>query len=132
MYLVGKGHDHMGPGTSMVQRIEWSRANEVQMMKAMKGIGPGLGCVGLGCTGLVPEFASDCRQMERYKGMGCACERMPYCGLGLFDSMDPNTWTWQEWAVVAVGVYAGLSLLGDTKRGAARVRRVSTAVRKAA
>lgn len=54
-------------------------------------------------------------------------------GLGLFDSgMDFTTWGWPEWGIVAAGVYAGLSLLGDTKRGAARVRRVGKAVKKAA
>jgi hypothetical protein len=41
MYLVGQGHEHLGPGTSMVQRINWTGANEAQMR--------GLGC---GCKGL--------------------------------------------------------------------------------
>lgn len=36
MYLVGKGSDVMGPGTSMVQRIGWDQAQESQSS--------GLGC----------------------------------------------------------------------------------------
>ncbi len=36
MYLVGKGADVMGPGTSMVQRINWTPGNEAQ---AVKGFG---------------------------------------------------------------------------------------------
>jgi hypothetical protein len=53
--------------------------------------------------------------------------------MGLFDSgMDFTTWGAPEWAIVAVGVYAGLSLLGDTKRGYERTRRIGKAVRKAA
>jgi hypothetical protein len=136
MYLIGKGSDVMGPGTSMVQRIDWTQDQETQLRNAQIGRGSGLGCVGLGCLGLgsVPEFAADCRQMSRYKGMGCgARDQMPYCGLGLFDSgMDFTTWGWPEWALVGVGVYAGLSLLGDTKRGVQRASRVGRAVRKAA
>jgi hypothetical protein len=71
-------------------------------------------------------------------GMGACCDSCAKgggCskGLGLFDSgMDFTTWGWPEWAIVGAGVYAGLSLLGDTKRGAARVRRVGKAVKKAA
>jgi hypothetical protein len=62
---------------------------------------------------------------------GCGCGGS--CGMGLFDSgMDFTTWGAPEWAIVAVGVYAGLSLLGDTKRGYERTRRIGKAVRKAA
>jgi hypothetical protein len=136
MYLIGKGSDVIGPGTGMVQRIDWTQDQETQLRNAQIGRGPGLGCVGLGCLGLgsVPEFAADCRQMSRYKGMGCGNQdQMPYCGLGLFDAgMDFTTWGWPEWAVVGVGIYAGLSLMGDTRRGVQRASRVGRAVRKAA
>ncbi len=36
MYLIGQGHEHLGPGTSMVQRINWTQAEEDQ--------GRGMGC----------------------------------------------------------------------------------------
>jgi hypothetical protein len=71
-------------------------------------------------------------------GMGACCQSCAHggtCsgGMGLFESgMDFTTWGVGEWAIVGVGLYAGLSLLGDTKRGAARVGRISKAVRKAA
>lgn len=111
MYLVGKGADVMGPGTSTVQRIDWSRANEMQLMDSVRGRGPGLGCV--------PEFRSDCRQM----GMGCACGgTCRECGLGLFDSMDPTAWGWQEWAIVGVGGYMLTSMLFTGRRAARQVR----------
>lgn len=44
MYLVGKGADVMGPGTAMVQRIDWTQAQE--------GETRGMGCAsrGLGCA----------------------------------------------------------------------------------
>ena len=107
MYVIGKGQDINGPGTSMVQRIAWDRASETQLNKAA-GLG---GCRGMGCGGM--------------KGCGCA-------GLGLFDAgMDFTTWGWPEWGIVGVGVYAAMSLLGDTKRGVDRTRRVGKAVRKA-
>ena len=60
---------------------------------------------------------------------GCGCSS---CGMGIFDSgMDFTTWSWPEWSVVGIGVYALLSLVGDTKRGVQRTRRVGRAVRKA-
>jgi hypothetical protein len=129
VYLAGKGDVHMGPGTALIQRIDWSRANENQLMKAARGVGPGLGTVGC-----VPEFFSDCRTMSQNAGMGCACGgTCGGCGLGLFDSgMDFTTWGWPEWAIVGTGVYAALSLLGDSKRGYQRVGRVGKAVRRAA
>ena len=100
MYLVGKGSDVMGPGTSMVQRIDWTRDQETQL-----------------------------RNSNRGPGLGCPCKN----GLGLFDSgIDFTTWGPAEWAVVAVGAYAAFSLMGDTKRGYARTRRIGKAVRKAA
>ena len=41
MYVQGQGHEHMGPGTSLVQRINWTNGQEMQMS-------PGLGCA-CGC-----------------------------------------------------------------------------------
>jgi hypothetical protein len=62
---------------------------------------------------------------------GCGCGGS--CGMGLFDSgMDFTTWGAPEWAIVAIGLYSVLSLLGDTKRGYERTKRIGKAVRKAA
>lgn len=123
MYLIGKGHEHLGPGTSMVQRIDWTRDQERQARNAMIGRGPGLGCVGLGCAGLgsVPEFAADFRQMTRYRGMGCGCGKG--CGMGLFNSLDFSTWGWPEWAILGLGGYMALSTAFTTQRAAYRVRK---------
>jgi hypothetical protein len=116
VYLMGAGHEHMGPGTSMVQRIDWTQANETQL--------GGLGCVGLGCVGLVPEFAADGRQMTRYRGMGCGCKGLGCGGLGLFESgIDFSGWGPVEWTLVALGGYMALSTLFTTQRGAERVRK---------
>ena len=64
---------------------------------------------------------------------GCGCEgNCGMTGLGLFDSgMDFTTWGAPEWVIVAIGGYAVLSLIGDTKRGYERTRRIGKAVRKA-
>ena len=57
-------------------------------------------------------------------GLGCSCSQSG--GLGLFDSgMDFSAWGIPEWSIVAVGAYALLSLVGDTKRGARRVKAVA-------
>jgi hypothetical protein len=40
LYLPGQGHTHMGPGTSFVQRIDWTRAQENEMR--------GFGCTACG------------------------------------------------------------------------------------
>jgi hypothetical protein len=115
MYLIGKGHDHEGPGTSMVQRINWTEDNESQLAAATFPGRSGRDALGLGC------------------GCGGSCGATGNCGLGIFDSgMDISAWGWPEWAIVGVGVYAGLSLLGDTRRGVSRVGRVGRAVKKAA
>ena len=74
MYVIGKGADIMGPGPSLVQRTDWTSPQERQMRKGF-GCGKGLG--GCGCGGK------------------CG-------GLGLFDSMDPSTWGWQEMAAAGV------------------------------
>jgi hypothetical protein len=133
MYLVGKGHDHEGPGTSMVQRINWTRANEVQLMKSNRGIGPGLGDYGSS----VPEFFSDCRAMSKgcndFRGFGCACTKPGMnCGMGLFDTMNPTSWGWQEWAIVGAGGYMLTSMFFTGRRAGRQVREgVSKRVRGA-
>jgi hypothetical protein len=60
-------------------------------------------------------------------GMGCA-----QTGLGIFDTgMDLSGWGVAEWLIVAVGLYAGFSLFGDTKRtvGTVQKSRRSSAAR---
>jgi hypothetical protein len=97
MYLIGKGHEHLGPGTSMVQRIDWTRDQEMQLMNAARGLG------GCGCAGLA----------------GCPCG-----GLGLFESgIDFSGWSWPEWVLVSLGAYVALSTVFTTQRGAERVRK---------
>jgi hypothetical protein len=98
MYVVGKGNDIMGPGTSLVQRIDWTPLQERQLSS-------GFGLRGMGCGG---------------RGMGCACKG----GLGLFDSMDFSTWGASEWAIVLVGGYMVISTIFTTKRAASRVRAI--------
>lgn len=120
MYLIGQGHEHAGPGTSMVQRIDWTQDQETQLRNAMQGRGPGLGSV--------PEFVADLRQMTRHRGMGCGCKGLAGCpcsaGLGLFETgIDLSGWSWPEWGIVAVGAYAVMSTVFTTQRGARRVRR---------
>lgn len=120
MYLVGKGSNVMGPGTSMVQRIDWSRANETQLMNGLRGRGPGLGSV--------PEFVDDRRQMSRFKGMGCGCKK---CGLGLFDTgLDVSGWSWPEYALVALGGYMVMSTVFTTGRAARRIAAIPGQRRK--
>jgi hypothetical protein len=102
LYLPGQGHTHTGPGTSLVQMIDWTQAQEAQVNAALRGLG------------LAP-----C-------GMGCACGGK--CGmdqgLGLFESgFDFSQWGATEWAVVAVSGYVILSTVFTTQRGAARVRK---------
>jgi hypothetical protein len=56
-------------------------------------------------------------------GLGCIACNGTCGGLGLFDSMDFTSWGIAEWAVVGVGAYLVLSLAGDTRRAAVRVKR---------
>ncbi len=113
MYLVGKGHEHLGPGTSMVQFIE-----------AKQGEFAGLG--------FTPEFAADCSQMGGRRGLGCGCTKpCNGCGLGLFESgTDISGWSWQEYAIAGVAAYAAVSMLfttrsavEGTRQGVRRARR---------
>jgi hypothetical protein len=104
MYLMGNGSDIIGPGTSLVQRINWTQAQENQMRR-------GMGCAGLGCRGL--GCGGGCGNDVRGKCSG-AC-----AGLGLFDSgLDYTTWGWPEWVIVGLSGYMVLSTLMTTKRAA--------------
>ena len=102
MYLPGEGHNHFGPGTSMVQRINWTTGQEMQMAEGFDPVG---GLNGIGC----------CASCES----GGKCES----GLGLFDTMDVSTWGWGEWGIVIFGGYMVLSTLMTTTRGVKRVGR---------
>lgn len=126
MYLVGQGHEHLGPGTSMVQFLG------PQLEGAFNG--------GLGAVGGVEEFFGDCKTMRggcaESRGFGCAgcggkCKTG--CGMGLFDGgLDPSSWGWQEWAVVGVGGYVLTSIFFTGRRAVRQVRSgVSSRVRGA-
>lgn len=128
MYLMGQGHEHLGPGTSMVQRINWTQDQETQLRNAMQGRGPGLGSV--------PEFAADLRQMTRYRGMGCACKGFAGCpcsaGLGLFETgLDLSGWGWPEYVIVGLGAYVVASTVFTTGRAVSRVRAIPGERRRA-
>jgi hypothetical protein len=91
MYRIGAGSDIMGPGTSLVQRIDFNEREGTEMR-------------GLGCA--------------RRAGLsGCDTP-----GLGLFDSTDPTTWGWQEWAIVVGAGYMLISTVFTTSRVTSRVR----------
>jgi len=119
MYVIGKGHDHEGPGTSLVQRINWTTGQEQEMQSAFAH--------GLSGAGGVAEFRSDCRMMsagcsERGLGCGCAGKCSKGCGLGFFDGgLDPSTFGPLEWGAVAVGGYVLFSTVFTTRRAARAV-----------
>lgn len=130
MYRVGKGHEHTGPGTSLVQFIDWTPADERQMCA---GFGSGL-------AGMFPEFATDCGAVSRScaeRGIGCACGGAGKgcagsCGLGLFDSgLNPAGWGPLEWGIVAIAGYMVVSTVFTTKRAVSRVRAIPGERRKA-
>jgi len=61
-------------------------------------------------------------------GLGCgsSCTCGGTCskiGLGLFDSADWTTWGLGEWLTIGVGLYLGISLLGDIGKGVKTVRK---------
>lgn len=93
MYLVGKGHEHLGPGTSMVQRINWTVADQQRFDAARKG----MGCSS--CNGCA-------------KGMGLFDSGIDFSG-----------WGPVEWIIVAGGGYMLLSTVFTTQRAATRVRK---------
>lgn len=97
MYLMGKGHEHEGPGTSMVQRIHWGEAQETQLSDTFQPDVTGRGLGSCGCK-------------------GCAK------GLGLFETgFDVSGWTWAEWGIVLLGAYAAYSMLFTTRTAASAV-----------
>jgi hypothetical protein len=94
MYLMGQGHEHQGPGTSLVQRIDWTAANEAQLVAGRTGLGCGGNC---GCK--------ECR------------------GLGLFESgTDFRGWGWQEYLAVGLGGYILTSMVFTGKRAVGSAR----------
>lgn len=122
MYVIGRGHEHEGPGTSFVQRINWTTGDEAEMVS---GFGRGMAGFDLGVPS---EFYSDCRAMSRScmeRGLGCAgcggkCSRG--CGLGYFDGgFDPSTFGAAEWATVAVAGYMLFSTVFTTRAAAREV-----------
>ncbi len=129
MYVMGQGHEHLGPGTSMVQRINWTNGQEAEMVA-----GFGRGMAGYGG---VDEFRPDCAQMSRScseKGLGCACGGtcVRGCGLGIFDGgLDTSTWGFPEWGIaVGLGGYVLTSLFFTGRRVGRSVREgVSSRVR---
>ena len=80
-------------------------------------------------------------QMVQAKGLGCNCARgmgafsmdgTGLLGTGLFSGgTDLSTWGVGEWLVIAFGVYAASSFVGDTKRGYSRVSKGIRRRRKA-
>ena len=106
MYLTSGQANIMGPGTGLVQRYDWSQAQNDQMRGAF---GKGMGC---SCKGLA----------------GCKCG-----GLGLFDSgLDPSGWGWPEFGIVGLGAYMLLSTISTTKRAARRVSSAASGAYKGA
>lgn len=90
MYVLGQGHEHLGPGTSMVQ---FTKDPGQALIRS-----GGLGCAG----GCMSELAPDRALLTQFRGMGCGCKQT---GLGLFDGgLDPSTWGVAEYAVVGVGL----------------------------
>lgn len=94
MYLTSSQANIMGPGTGLVQRYDWNRAQS----KRIDGMGM------CGCAGL----------------KGCPCDKSG--GLGLFDTgLDFTGWGLPEFGIVGLGIYMLLSTLSTTKRGARRI-----------
>jgi hypothetical protein len=97
MYLTGQAPNIAGPGTGLVQRINWTTGDEFTLRGSQSGLGCAAGC---GCDG------------------GCTKK-----GLGLFDSgFDPSTFGWPEWLVVGLGGYVATSLFFGTGRAISRAR----------
>jgi len=115
MYLQGRGHQHFGPGTSMVQFIQ---PNQFY----------GMGCVCDGGCGAPLEQAG--------RGMGCACGGQ-CCGMGLFDSgLDLTQWGWPEIVIAGLALWGLASVFSTGKRTASAVggavrRRRSKSARRA-
>jgi hypothetical protein len=112
MYVIGKGHEHEGPGTSMVQRINWTREQENQLRLANRH-----------GMGYVPEFLPDYQLLTMGRGLGCgSCSSCSGCkkGMGLFDTgLDLSGWSWPEYGIAAFIAY---SVFSTSSRGARRVK----------
>ena len=116
MYLVGQGHEHLGPGTSMTQRINWTQDQELQLKDAFgRNLPEGLGL-----------YQSNLRPRGKDCGMtGCG-------GLGLFETgLDFTSWSWPEYALVGLGLYVVASTVFTTGRAVRRVRALPGERRKA-
>lgn len=93
MYVFADSSMH-GPGTALVQRIDWSASQE----RTLEGLGCG--------------------------SCGGSCGRCGLLGLGIFDSgFDWTQWGWGEWLTVGFGAYVVLSIAGDTRRTVSGVRK---------
>jgi hypothetical protein len=113
MYRVGTPQQ-FGPGNALVERYGMSGyASTQNYFSTPAGL---LGIRGMGC----PNCDGNC-------GMG----QTGIFGTSLFESSDPSTWGWGEWATILVGGYVVLSVFDTTKRAARATHRKSKAVRKA-
>jgi len=75
-----------------------------------------------------PNFYAPAASMGLGCGGGCSCggtcaKSQTNIGLGLFDSADWTTWGLGEWATIGVGLYLGMSILGDIGGAAKGVRK---------
>jgi hypothetical protein len=133
-YMVGKGHQHFGPGTSMIQ------FHQPNQYFGLSGLGmivaPG-NRYGLGDCESIAELASCCDSCSAggtcargLAGCGCggSCDKK---GLGLFESgMDFSGWGLPEWSIVALGGYMILSTVFTTGRAVRKVRAIPGERRK--
>lgn len=116
-YMIGRGHQHTGPGTSMVQFS--------LPVAGFKGMGACGSCETRASLG---ACCASCAKGSNCSG-SCGGGLM---GLGMFESMDFTTWGLPEWAAIGVGAYLVLSLAGDTRRAATGVRKFRRRRRAAA
>lgn len=106
------------PGTQLVQRVN------------------GDGLNGLGEYVSTPNYFGTPAGQSGIRGLGCGgdcgcsdCSK----GMGLFDSgLDPSGWGWQEYLVLAGGVWLAYSTLFTVRRAPREIRRkVGSRVTKA-
>jgi hypothetical protein len=83
------------------------------MGKGQSPLGPG--------TATVQMIDWTRTQERQIAGLGCACQQKP--GLGLFESLDPRTWGWQEISIAVLGAYTLISVFSTTSRAARSVSR---------
>jgi hypothetical protein len=108
-YMIGRGHQHTGPGTSMVQFVP-----PVAKFRGMGACGSCETRMSLGAC------CADCA-----KGSNCSGScRGGLMGMGLFEAgMDFSQWGAVEWVIVALGGYVALSTVFTTQRASRRVKR---------